>query len=89
MGRPNLVGGMSIQRQCVSYADYLLYHWYVAFEPRCQDHRTLILLLPAPTFFTAGVYVILGRQIQILGRRVSPLSPALYLWIFCTIDVIS
>lgn len=88
MGRPNLVGGMSIQRQCVSYPDHLLHHWYVAIEGRCQDHRTLIFL-PAPTFFTAGVYVILGRQIQILGRQVSPLSPVLYLWIFCTIDVIS
>ena len=43
----------------------------------------------APTFFTAGAYVILGRIISILGRKTSPISPVLYLWIFCTIDVIS
>ncbi|KAL1302764.1 hypothetical protein AAFC00_003111 [Neodothiora populina] len=46
-------------------------------------------LIIAPTFFTAGVYVILGRIIQILGRKTSPISPAMYLWIFCTIDVMS
>jgi hypothetical protein len=45
--------------------------------------------LLAPTFFTAGVYVLLGRFIQILGRESSILSPRLYLWIFCTCDVIS
>lgn len=43
----------------------------------------------APTFFTAGIYVILGRFIQILGRESSILRPSLYLWIFCTCDVIS
>ncbi|GAB7346850.1 hypothetical protein MBLNU459_g1935t1 [Dothideomycetes sp. NU459] len=46
-------------------------------------------LIIAPTFFAAGIYVILGRMIQILGRGTSPISPVLYLWIFCTIDVIS
>ncbi|KAF9891162.1 hypothetical protein FE257_005098 [Aspergillus nanangensis] len=46
-------------------------------------------LIIAPTFFTAGIYVLLGRFIQILGRQSSILSPKLYLWIFCTCDVIS
>lgn len=46
-------------------------------------------LIIAPTFFSAGLYVILGRMIQILGPESSPISPALYLWIFCTIDVVS
>ncbi|KAJ5239951.1 hypothetical protein N7468_004570 [Penicillium chermesinum] len=46
-------------------------------------------LIIAPTFFTAGIYVLLGRFIQILGRESSILSPSLYLWIFCTCDVIS
>ncbi|XHF97643.1 hypothetical protein AWENTII_001221 [Aspergillus wentii] len=46
-------------------------------------------LIIAPTFFTAGIYVLLGRFIQILGRESSCLSPNLYLWIFCTCDVIS
>ncbi|KAJ5238453.1 RTA1-domain-containing protein [Penicillium chermesinum] len=46
-------------------------------------------LIIAPTFFTAGIYVILGRLIQHFGRESSILSPKLYLWIFCTCDVIS
>ncbi|KAE8150140.1 RTA1 like protein-domain-containing protein [Aspergillus avenaceus] len=46
-------------------------------------------LIIAPTFFTAGIYVLLGRFIQILGRESSILSPKMYLWIFCTCDVIS
>ncbi|MCJ1252227.1 hypothetical protein MMC24_000031 [Lignoscripta atroalba] len=43
----------------------------------------------APCFFTAGCYIILGKLIPILGHHTSPLSPALYLWIFCTCDVVS
>ncbi|KAJ5155832.1 hypothetical protein N7492_008635 [Penicillium capsulatum] len=46
-------------------------------------------LIIAPTFFTAGIYVLLGRFIQILGRESSILKPSWYLWIFCTCDVIS
>jgi len=46
-------------------------------------------LIIAPTFFTAGVYVLLGRFISILGRQSSFLSPKLYLWIFCVCDVAS
>ncbi|KAF9770298.1 hypothetical protein IL306_012177 [Fusarium sp. DS 682] len=46
-------------------------------------------LIIAPVFFTAGVYIILGRLIQTFGRDCSILRPALYLWIFCTCDVVS
>jgi len=50
-------------------------------------------LIIAPTFFTAGLYVILGRIIQLSGseksRSISPISPGTYLWIFCTVDIIS
>jgi hypothetical protein len=35
------------------------------------------------------MYVVLGRMISIAGPGVSPLSPLLYLLIFCTIDLIS
>lgn len=49
----------------------------------------IVTLILAPTFFTAGIYVILGRLIQIFGTHTSPISPAMYLWIFCTCDVIS
>jgi hypothetical protein len=43
----------------------------------------------APTFFTAGIYVILGRLIRSFGRQVSPISAAAYLYIFCTADIVS
>ncbi|PLB36152.1 RTA1 domain-containing protein [Aspergillus candidus] len=46
-------------------------------------------LIIAPTFFTAGIYILLGQFIHLLGRQSSILSPSLYLWIFCTCDVIS
>ncbi|EED19947.1 RTA1 domain protein, putative [Talaromyces stipitatus ATCC 10500] len=54
--------------------------------PFLMQISTLII---APAFFTAGIYVILGRLINVLGRSSSILSPALYLWIFCTCDIIS
>lgn len=43
----------------------------------------------APTFFTAGIYVVLGRLISLQGPHTSPISPKMYLWIFCTCDLIS
>jgi hypothetical protein len=55
---------------------------------KLPDSRT-ILTTAAPTFFTAGIYVLLGRFIALLGRDSSVLSPSLYLWIFVTCDVIS
>lgn len=45
--------------------------------------------LPAPTFFTAGIHILLGEFVRLLGRKSSFLKPSLYLWIFCTCDVIS
>ncbi|KAF9629483.1 putative rta1 domain protein [Lasiodiplodia theobromae] len=47
---------------------------------------TLIL---APTFWTAALYVILGRLITLSGPSTSPLSPRTYLIAFCTADVVS
>ncbi|KAI9848235.1 MAG: hypothetical protein M1838_000624 [Thelocarpon superellum] len=46
-------------------------------------------LIIAPTFFTAGIYIILGRMIKLVGPHTSPISPRTYLFIFCTCDVIS
>ncbi|PYI15052.1 RTA1-domain-containing protein [Aspergillus japonicus CBS 114.51] len=46
-------------------------------------------LIIAPTFFTAGIYVLLGRFIALMGPETSMLSPKLYLWIFVTCDVVS
>ena len=47
------------------------------------------LLIIAPVFYTAGIYILLGRLIKIFGPESSILSPKLYLWIFCTCDVVS
>jgi hypothetical protein len=43
----------------------------------------------APTFFTAGIYIILGRLISIFGRKTSPISARMYLYIFCSCDILS
>ncbi|KAE8382569.1 RTA1 like protein-domain-containing protein [Aspergillus bertholletiae] len=64
------------------------------WSSKCPYNMTAFLmqistLIIAPTFFTAGIYVLLGRFIQILGRESSILSPKMYLWIFCTCDIIS
>ncbi|KAJ5692793.1 hypothetical protein N7462_002216 [Penicillium macrosclerotiorum] len=64
------------------------------WSSKCPYNSTAFLmqistLIIAPTFFTAGIYVLLGRFIQILGRESSILKPSLYLWIFCTCDIIS
>ncbi|KAJ6120122.1 RTA1-domain-containing protein [Penicillium sp. IBT 18751x] len=64
------------------------------WSAECPYNSTAFLmqistLIIAPTFFTAGIYVLLGRLIQLYGRECSVLSPKLYLWIFCTCDVIS
>ncbi|RAH66143.1 RTA1 domain-containing protein [Aspergillus aculeatinus CBS 121060] len=46
-------------------------------------------LIIAPTFFTAGIYVILARLVSIFGRSSSLMPPELYVWIFCICDVIA
>ncbi|KAE8442669.1 hypothetical protein EG329_002967 [Mollisiaceae sp. DMI_Dod_QoI] len=46
-------------------------------------------LIIAPAFFTAGIYVILGRLIRTFGPQVSPISANMYLYIFCSADIIS
>ncbi|KAF5646365.1 RSB1 [Fusarium sp. NRRL 52700] len=65
-----------------------------AWSSQCPYNSTAFLmqistLIIAPVFYTAGVYIILGRLIQVFGRDCSILRPNLYLWIFCTCDVIS
>ncbi len=46
-------------------------------------------LIIAPTFFAAGLYVLLGILIRLLGPQSSALSAAMYAIIFCTCDLIS
>lgn len=65
-----------------------------AWSSQCPYMSTAFLmqistLIIAPTFYTAGAYILLGRLIKIFGRNSSALSPNLYLWIFCTCDVLS
>ncbi|KAJ5616176.1 hypothetical protein N7537_001290 [Penicillium hordei] len=64
------------------------------WSAKCPYNSTAFLmqistLIIAPTFFTAGIYVLLGRFIQLLGPESSFIKPSLYLWIFCTCDIIS
>lgn len=46
-------------------------------------------LIIAPTFFSAGLYVILGQLIHLLGRETTLVSPRAYLFVFCSCDVVS
>ncbi|KAF7719816.1 RTA-like protein [Penicillium ucsense] len=64
------------------------------WSAECPYNNTAFLmqistLIMAPTFFTAGIYILLGRFIQILGPESSSIKPSLYLWIFCTCDIVS
>ncbi|KAH7011082.1 RTA1 like protein-domain-containing protein [Ilyonectria destructans] len=46
-------------------------------------------LIIAPTFFTAGLYVILGALINRIGRHASILGPKMYAIIFLSCDIIA
>ncbi|WAO93415.1 Hypothetical protein NCS54_01096200 [Fusarium falciforme] len=46
-------------------------------------------LIIAPTFFTAGLYVILGTLINRLGRSSSLLGPKMYAVVFLTADIVA
>lgn len=46
-------------------------------------------LIMAPTFFTAGLYIILGALINRLGHQSSMLGPKMYAIIFLTCDVVA
>jgi hypothetical protein len=46
-------------------------------------------LIIAPTFFTAGLYIILGALINRLGRHSSMLGPKMYAIVFLTCDLIA
>lgn len=52
-------------------------------------NRYLICLTIAPAFFTAGIYLCLGRIITVYGERYSRLKPRTYVYIFVTCDLIS
>lgn len=49
----------------------------------------IVTLIIAPVFFSAALYVLLGKLIRDLGRASSILSAKWYTIIFCTCDVVS
>lgn len=49
----------------------------------------IVTLIIAPVFFSAALYVLLGKLIHDLGRASSILSAKWYTIIFCTCDVVS
>ncbi|KAJ6011870.1 hypothetical protein N7499_013160 [Penicillium canescens] len=49
----------------------------------------LICLTIAPAFFTAGIYLCLGRVITVYGEEFSRLKPRTYTYIFVACDLIS
>ncbi|ODQ52269.1 RTA1-domain-containing protein [Saitoella complicata NRRL Y-17804] len=72
------------------------------WSARCPYSSTAFLmqistLIIAPTFFTAGIYIILGRLITLASsnaysgekKKLSIITPKMYLWIFCTCDILS
>ncbi|GAA5851899.1 hypothetical protein JCM9279_001926 [Rhodotorula babjevae] len=48
-----------------------------------------ICLILAPCFFSATCYGLLGMIVRSIGPRYSALRPALYLWIFCLVDLVA
>lgn len=51
--------------------------------------RYLICLTIAPAFFTAGIYLCLGRIVSVYGTEFSRLKPRTYTYIFVSGDLIS
>ena len=60
-----------------------------SIELRCAFEMMWTDVTSAPNFFTAGCYIALGKMITTLGRQYSPISPRLYLYIFCGCDIVS
>ncbi|KID84401.1 RTA-like protein [Metarhizium guizhouense ARSEF 977] len=61
---------------------------------RCPYNQNAFLtqittLIIGPTFFTAALYILLGKLIIVMGRKSSLLSARMYTIVFCTCDVIS
>ncbi len=64
---------------------------YWAANSPCDNNAFLMQicsLIIAPCFFSAGLYIIMGRMIR-HARELSLLPPKGFLWIFCVADFIS
>ncbi|KAL8845153.1 MAG: hypothetical protein Q9176_000321 [Flavoplaca citrina] len=77
---PNLVAGIIFT---VTFFLSMCGHVYETFG--CRNWCNY----PAPSFFSAAIYYILGALITTHGRQYSPMSPKWYLIIFITFDLIS
>lgn len=81
-----------IQFQCIPFVcDYCT-------KPPPRSYKKLIYLFPsrylicltiAPAFFTAAIYLCLGRIVIVYGEDISRLRPRTYTIIFITCDVIA
>lgn len=65
-----------------------------AYNGKCPYNRDafmsqIVTLIIAPVFFSAALYVLLGKLIVDLGRRSSVLTAKWYAIVFCTCDVLS
>ncbi|KKK23575.1 hypothetical protein ARAM_001314 [Aspergillus rambellii] len=84
--RPSLAAGIVF---CALFGVSMILHTVQATFQRTWWCYVFSVGCLAPTFFTAGTYVILGQFIQFIGPESSFLTPNLYLWVFCTCDIIS
>ncbi|POS78792.1 RTA1 domain-containing protein [Diaporthe helianthi] len=65
-----------------------------AWAAKCPYNRDaflsqIVTLIIAPVFFSAALYVLLGKLINDLGRSSSFLSAKWYTIVFCTCDIVS
>lgn len=71
-----------------------LYIMQIAILIICESPLSLLPLrrltkVSAPCFYSAALYYLLAEFIRRWGRRFSPFSPNLYLWIFISFDLLS
>lgn len=90
LGSPGLVVNLSLCPNPLHDADHDSNHRQVLFQVTLSGNIQLMIYeLIAPTFFTAGIYIILARLVGVFGPSSSSMSPKLYVWVFCICDVIS
>lgn len=80
---------VSIQWHRFLDADLNSHHRYVLLVLASMFSSLTWRLYTAPSFFSAGIYFILGKLIRLLGPQYSALSWKMYLYIFCSCDILS
>lgn len=77
-------GGIS---EVIGYLSRILLHGNPFYQPYFLVY--LINLTIAPVFFSAAIYLCLGRIVVIFGEEISRVKPRWYTWIFLTCDFLS